>query len=272
MFQNINADLDDEKEFKNAESNKKAYIISKLKDALNIQNIVYYIVCFGVSMIGFGENISPFGLAILAASCSNKMPIGIVYFICLMGSLIGCGKQGVLIYILTSLVFITFSLIYRPKFENIVRNEKRKLGPHIIISTFLVQAMGLMFKTFYVYDFLTSILLTIIVYIFYKIFSNSITVIKDYGKKTVFTTEEVIGASLLIAIAIAALGNYTILGFSIKNVLCILIVLILGWKNGALIGATGGITIGTVLGIIDKGEPMLIAAFALSRFNCWYIK
>ena len=90
---------------------------------------------------------------------------------------------GLITYILTSLVFITFSLIYRPKYENTVRNEKRKLGPHLIISIILVQIFGLMFKTFYVYDLLTSILFTVVTYIFYKIFVNAITVIKTMAKK-----------------------------------------------------------------------------------------
>lgn len=189
-------------------------------------------------MIGFGEGISPFGLAIFAATCSNKMPVGVVYIVAGLGTFLGQGNEGLLIYILTTLVFITFSLIYRPKYENVVRNEKRKLGAHLIISTFLVQAMGIAFKTFYVYDLLTSVLFTIITYIFYKIFTNSITVIKDYGEKTAFTIEEVIGAGLFLAIAISALGNYTVFGFSIRNIACILIVLILGWKNGILVGAT----------------------------------
>ena len=35
-------------------------------------------------------------------------------------------------------------------------------------------------------------------------------------------------------------------------------------KKGILIGATSGITIGAVLGIIGNGEPALIASFALS--------
>ena len=266
MFQNINVEYEDEIEDKKQnKTNKKELIISRLNEALKIQNIIYYIICLGASMIGFGEGISPFGLAILAATCSNKMPIGIVYLTCGIGTFIGQGSSGLLIYILTSLVFITFSLIYRPKYENTVRNEKRKLGPHLVISTFLVQAFGIMFKTFYVYDLLASILFTTVTYIFYKIFTNSITVIKDYGEKTAFTIEEVMGASLLLAIAVASLGNFTILGFSVKNVICILIVLVLGWKNGILVGSTGGITIGVVLGIIGRGEPMLIAAFALSR-------
>jgi len=263
MFQNINPDFE-ESDTIDLKPNSRETILSRIKNIFKFQNIVYCLICFGVSMIGFGEGISPFGLAILAATCGNKMPIGIVYIACILGTLIGQGTQGLLTFILTSLVFIVFSLIYRPKYENIVRNEKRKLGSHLIVSTLLVQLFGLMFKTFYVYDFLTSILFTIVTYIFYKIFVNSITVIKDYGEKTAFTIEEVIGASLLLSISIAAIFNFTVMGFSVKNILCILIVLILGWKNGVLVGATGGITIGVVVGIIGKGDPVLIAIYALS--------
>lgn len=41
-------------------------------------------------------------------------------------------------------------------------------------------------------------------------------------------------------------------------------VLILGWKNGILVGATSGITIGVVLGIICNNEPVMIASYAIS--------
>ena len=264
MFQNINAEYDENEELNEEKTNKREIILNKLKDIFSIRNIIYYILCFGASMIGFGDNISPFGLALLAATCSNKMPVGIVYIACLAGTVIGQGQKGLLIYILTSLVFITFSLIYRPKYENVVRNEKKKLGPHLIISTFLVQAMGLMFGTFYVYDLLTSILLVVITYIFYKIFTNSLKVLQEYGEKTAFTIEEIMGAILFIAIGISPLANVQIYDISIRNVICILLVLILGWKNGILVGSTGGITIGMVLGIIGKGDPILIAAFAVS--------
>ena len=72
------------------------------------------------------------------------------------------------------------------------------------------------------------------------------------------------GASLLLAIAITALEPINILGYSLKNVLCILIVLILGWKSGILVGTTGGVTIGIVLGIIGNEPPITIAAFAIA--------
>ena len=268
MFQNINVEYEQEEINEKKVEQKGNY----LKEAFSIQNILLYVISFGVSMVGFGEKIAPFGISIFAAVCSNKIPAGIVFILAAIGSFIGLGNEGILTYILTSLVFIVFSLIYRPKFENEIRNEKRKLGGHLVAATFLVQLIGIAFKTFYVYDFITSILATMITYVFYKIFANSLVVIKNYKTKMAFTIEEVIGASLLIAIAISYLLNFTIFGFSVKNILCILLVLVLGWKNGVLVGTTGGVTIGVVLGIIGRGEPMLIGAFALSRNDSWNFK
>lgn len=47
----------------------------------------------------------------------------------------------------------------------------------------------------------------------------------------------------MLAISVSAFRNLEILGLEVKNVLCILIVLVLGWKQGILIGGTSGITI-----------------------------
>ena len=84
------------------------------------------------------------------------------------------------------------------------------------------------------------------------------------GTDKAFSIEEVIGTSLLLAIAVSAFSDFSVLGFSIRNVLSILIVMILGWKNGMLVGTTSGVTIGVTLGILTGGEPIIIAAYAIS--------
>ena len=104
----------------------------------------------------------------------------------------------------------------------------------------------------------------ILAFIFYKIFVNSIPVLQDIRAKKAFTIEEVIGASLLVSIAISSLHEITIYGIGISEVLSILLVLVLGWKNGVLVGATTGLTIGVVLAIIGVGDNSLIATYALS--------
>ena len=87
-----------------------------------------------------------------------------------------------------------------------------------------------------------------------------------------FTVEEVMGASLLVSIALYSLHSLQIFGLSISNILSIMLVLFLGWKNGILVGATSGITIGMVLGIIGSSSPVLVASYAISRNVCGNIK
>ena len=77
---------------------------------------------------------------------------------------------------------------------------------------------------------------------------------------------------LLLSIAIYSLHGLNIFGLSISNILSIMIVLFLGWKNGMLVGATAGITIGMVLGIIGSSSPVLVASYAISRNDSRNIK
>ena len=68
----------------------------------------------------------------------------------------------------------------------------------------------------------------------------------------------------MLTIAVCCLGNLKIFDFSIRNIIAIFIVLVLGWKNGMLVGATAGITTGVTLGIIAETDPVIIAAYAIS--------
>lgn len=261
MFQNIQNDFEDNKqEVKDVKTNKKEIV----KRIFTKQNIALYIISFMVSTVGFGTEFAPFGLSILAAACSNHIPIGLLYVITAIGTLIGFGTNSFLIYVISGLLFILLQLWIKPKVMLTDVNEKRKVGMHLFFSSLFVQLGSILLREFYVYDILSCVMLSIMITIFYKIFANSLIVIKEYGIKKAFSIEEVIGASLLIAIAIGALKETAIFGFSLRNILSILVVLILGWKNGILVGATSGITVGVVLGMIQNAEPIIIASYALS--------
>ncbi len=126
-------------------------------------------------------------------------------------------------------------LVLKPWYEEEYKSERRKLGKYVLISVIAVQIIQMLFRGFLLYDLFLSITTGVITYIFYKIFSNSLITISEYGVTKVFTVEEVVGASLMIAIALTAFRDFGLFGFEIKTVLCILIVLILGWKKGILI-------------------------------------
>lgn len=267
MFQTIKKDFSKkESQVEDVKLIKFEEIKEVLKKFFDKKNILLYVVSLMISMVGFGGGstlgLAPFALAIVAATLSNGIPIGFVYILSCIGTYVGFKGSGLLTYFITSVVFIVSLYIFKTKIQDDC-NEHRKVGKNIIIASLLVQIVPLAFGTFYVYDLLVGIMQAIVTFIFYKIFANAITVVRDYGFKQVFSIEEVIGACMMTSIAFSALTPIHIFGFSIKNILCILMVLILGWKNGMLVGATGGITTGVVLGIIDVGNPIMIAAFAI---------
>ncbi len=263
MLQNISRELGYEEE---VQKEKQKDYIGVAKKIFTKQNIAVYVISLLVSMVGFGDGaiIAPFGIALASASISRGLPLFMVYITSLIGTGISFGINGLLIYIVSSLLVLLSVIITKPKRNAVDANERVKIGGRLALSIFLVQFIYILFTGFYFYDLLTAIMISITTYIFYKIFVNSISVISEFGIKKVFSVEEVIGASLLIAIAVSALGDLSVFSFSLKNIICIFIVLYLGWRNGILVGATSGITVGVVLSIIGGAEEVLIAAFAIS--------
>ena len=257
MFQNIEGVVE----------NTPKYTNSKLKilaNVLEVKNIAIYVVSLMISMVGMGGTISPFAISIFGACFANSIPLlGVVIF-SLIGTAIGYGIEGLLTYMLTALVMIATFFIIRPVVNIEEKNEKVKIAKHVFISSAIVQLAKMMMSGFTIYDLLVSITFSIIALVFYKIFVNSIVVLQDFKDNRAFSIEEVIGASLLIAISVCCFGDLNIYGFGIRNILSILIVMFLGWKNGILVGTTSGVTIGVTLGIIADTEPIMIAAYAIS--------
>ena len=268
MFQNVEKDISNSQDFNEAFYDRQNKLKMLLKSIFSINNIAIHIIAFMISMVGFSSHnimlgLSPFALAFIAAMLSNGNPVGVIYILTLIGTFIKFGPNVLLTYVLTSLLFFATSLFIR---HNVVgdTNEEKRLGVHLFASVLIVQIVPMFFRSFLLYDLLIAIMLAIVTFVFYKIFANSIIMIKEFKNKKAFTIEEVIGTSLLLSIAVCAFGDLTIFGYSVRNILSILIVLVLGWKNGMLVGATGGITIGVVLGIISSTEPIMIASYAIS--------
>lgn len=227
VFQNINETEKTKEEIGNTK-NILANIISK-------KYIFLYIVTFMVSMVNMGYDVSPFSLAIIAASIANEIPVIAVTILALIGNIITSGASGVINFVVTLLIFFVSFLVKEPKYNDSSKNEKVILSTRIFFSSLVVNIIKMFFHQFLFYDLFIGITMAMITVIFYKIFANSLTIITNYNEKMAFSIEEILGTSLLMSIALCSLGDIAIFGFSIRNVLSIFIVLLLGWKNGILI-------------------------------------
>lgn len=243
----------------------------EVKSGLNIfsnvftkKNILIYIVSLLVSLVSIGWDLSVFSISLLGACLSSSVPVLGIVLISLVGNGIKFGVGGALEYFLTTLVLVVSLFIFKPRYNENERNEKIRIGKNIFLATIIIQIAKYAFSGFTLYDILSGITVSIIAMVFYKIFVNSIVVLQDFREKKAFSIEELMGASLLLAISVGAFGDFNIIGFNIRNILSIFIVMALGWKNGILVGTTSGVTIGVTLGVITGSEPIMIAAYAIS--------
>lgn len=262
MFQNINEVTMDNQDY--GESKKEKKKIDLFTNVLQIKNIPIYIISLMVSMVGITGDISPFSISILGACIVNSVPLLGVVLLSSIGSTIKFGVSGLLGYILTSLVLIVTMFIIKPRCNEDEKNEKVRLSKNIFIATMIIELAIVGMSGFTLYDILSIISFSIIAVVFYKIFVNSIVTIRDFSDGKAFSIEEILGASLVLAIAVGAFGDLSVFGFFVRNILSILIVLILGWKNGVLVGTTAGVTIGVTLGVITSSDPVMVAAYAIS--------
>ena len=261
MFQNISEEYIKQNTAAREKKNKKINIFSNV---FSLQYVFLYIVSFMISMVGIDGQVSPFSISMMSACMGNSIPIlGIIITGCI-GNAISFGIEGILTYLLISLVLVTIVFLIKPIYQGEEKNEKIRLSKHVFFATIIIQLARIGLGGFTIYDILSIISFAMIAVVFYKIFVNSINVFLGIGENRAFSIEEVLGASILLAISINCFGNLQILGFSIRNILCILIVLILGWKNGVLVGTTAGVTIGVVIGVITSSDPLMVGTYAIS--------
>lgn len=208
-----------------------------------LKNVVLYIISFMVSMIDIGGEYGIFSISMQGACLTSSVPILGIIIVSVIGNLIKYGIGGGIGYLLTSLLLVFSLFIIKPRYNEGERNEKIKIGANVILSILCVQIAKFLITGFTLYDILAGITISIIGLVFYKIFANSIIVLQEFWEKRAFTIEEIIGASLILAISASSLGELNLFGFNIRNILSILIVMILGWKNGILVGTTAGVTI-----------------------------
>ena len=258
MFQNV---LVDDGTYTKEETKNKKNILANI---FSRKYLLLYLLTFMVSTINMGQPVSPFSLAIVVAAISNEVPVIAMLIIALAGNIVGAGTDSIVSFIVTMLIFFASFLLAAPKYNDDSRNEKVKLSRKIFLSTLIFQVVKIIFTESMLYDVFMAITMSLITLVFYKIFVNSITVVTEFSMVKAFSIEEVIGGSLLLSIAICSFGDFNIIGFSVRNILSIFIVLVLGWKNGMLVGTTAGASIGITLGIIAQNEPIVIAAYAIS--------
>ena len=259
MFQNV-ADVENQ----NEELHEKSSVIYRLKELFRYQNIFIYILTFLLSTLSIKGEIMPFGLAIMAACVGESVPIIGVFISAILGTFLGSGLSSLGNFMAVSIVYFILVLIFRAKVAVEERNEIVKTGGKLFFAYFTVSLVKSFIGIFLLYDVFMGAISASIVYVFYKIFVNGLACINNFNEKKAFTIEELIASVLIISLASLAFNNVDIFSLNISNIIIIFMIMVLGWKNGMLIGAVSGISIGLAVSFIDGTSFVQISMFAIS--------
>lgn len=260
MFQNV-ADMSNQNEEVIEKSNKIYY---RLKEIFKYQNIIIYILTFLVSTLSIKGGIMPFGLSIMAACVGESVPIVGVFISAILGTCVGGGSTSLINFLEISVVYFIFVLIFRGKIAVEERNEEVKTGGKLFAACFIVSLIKNFVGVFLIYDVFMGIISSAIVYVFYKIFVNGLATIRDFNEKKAFTIEELIATAIIVSLASTVFNNISVFSLNLSNIVIIFIIMVLGWKNGMLLGAVSGISIGLATSFLDGTSFIQISMFAIS--------
>lgn len=147
-----------------------------------------------------------------------------------------------------------------------IENNKTNNAGIIIFSSAISEIVGLAINGILLYDALFAVYTSILTGIFYFIFSEGMQVIYNLTSPKLYSSENLIAAGVVFSIAITGLGDIGFLGITLKGVLSILVVMLLGWKKGASTGAAAGLSIAMVLGLMGTCNVATVTTYAFCGF------
>ena len=227
MFQNVeDSDNHDEIEEKNKT------LMLRLKELFKIQNIIIYILTLMVSCLTIKNTVAPFGLAMIAACVGEGVPIIGVLIMAMIGTFISAGIKSVLSMVLVLVIFFALLFLFRGKVAVEERNEIYKVGGKLFGAHVIILIFKKLFGMYAMYDVWMGLVSASLIYVYYKIFVNGLSSIKNLGVKRAFSSEEFVALVIMLSVAIVSLNMFTIGDFNVSRIILLAMTMILAYTNG----------------------------------------
>ncbi|MCR5187204.1 MAG: hypothetical protein K6D97_08875 [Clostridia bacterium] len=246
MFQNIDFN-NNVTNNTNSEYDRGEHIKEILKDIFSIPNILIYIIVFLISSKVSSFQFALLSISLFAACVSSGIPLIGVAFFASLGTIYGQGLGGFLTFIFTSIIFLILTYVFKPQVAMTDRAEGIKLGSRLFWSSLIILMAKDLGKINFWHNLFLSCIDSAIIYVYYKIFVNGISVFKDIMDKKVFSSSEVLSAVFMLALAFATnITTFSLGGLSlyISQSLIAFLLMLIGLKQSPKIAILSGLIIG----------------------------
>lgn len=246
----------------NIKPNRLKQIIRALKSLFDYKTIPYILVLALTCMTTF-IGVKPFGIIMLGVATVFNIPLALPLALTLGCYLIFRADISLFVnYGLTYIIYTIFTSIieiegYSKKYVTMIKLAISTLVSNIITCLLFNKT------SFSVVQAIIHLLATIS---FYSIFTYGMSMLLNITKKIIFSKEEIISFGILISMLLVPFCNFSILGFNITNVIIMVLIMIIAWKNDWLVGTATGVLIGLVYTIVTGQSSLILSAFAFSGF------
>jgi stage II sporulation protein E len=233
------------------------------KKALNAiftrNNLLLVFTAFLMGRASILGGIMPFGVAVYVSTYGMNIHRLLIAAFVILGMVTGGAREQIYIAIAGMILFNAFNT----PFKDSKPKTNFRYAAIGFVSVLVPQMIMIYLQGFLLYDLLRAMLYCFTVFVMLFIMRNSMPLLAGISKRHVLASEEVISVAIVAALALSGLEGIQIVGFAIKNILSILIILTLAYRCGAGVGSAIGVTVGLIVSLSSTVTPLIISSFAL---------
>lgn len=241
---------------------KTEFVLSKQKKVNNLfnfdsQQVLYVILAFFIGRANILDKLTPFGISFIAA----YIILGKLNIFVLISTILGIftfhGLKGMDYFIAIIVMSLLFNNSDRLKNLSIISSSIASS----ILFTIVKFAFILISKPIFIYDIFTILFEGIVVFALTYIFCHSLSMESSEMR---YSSESLICGIITLSLMLTGMQNMSIAGLSIKRILSILIILYLGFSEGAFVGGVAGISLGLISYISQPEMPFILSIYGLA--------
>lgn len=242
-------------------SQKFENIFSTLKQRISIKNIVFMIFTILLTNQTFITDVSPFSFVLFAVASVFNVPLILVLGSSVLSLVINSITTVTLLKLLG--FFAVFTLVTAIlNIEGI--SKKYSVFIKFLISYIAVDLVSNFLNATLITEIFANLGNILIISILYFIFVSGMYVLLNIKKGYIHSKEETISMIIMLALTTTVFANIDVFGYSIVNILVLVIILVYGWKNGSVYACSAGLVTGLFLTCITNVSLSFVVALALS--------
>ncbi len=248
---------------------KISSLLTGIRRIVNLKNTIFVMISLILASQNFISDFLPFGFVLLALGSVFNVPLILILISSTIGMVINSVASTNLFMLLG--FFVIFSLITALiNIEGI--SKKYSVLIKFVISLAVVLLLTNFIKGQFFIALIPSVSNLIISIILYFVFVAGLSVLIHLGKGYVYSTEESVAMIAVIAFGLTIFKNVNFVGFSLLDILLMILILIYGWRNGAILGATAGLIIGLLMTGMTTVSMSFIVILGFSGFIAGILK